>query len=223
MRKHIAVIAACCLLSLSGVAYGANSAASAMQKRYAATTTMSAEFVQILTHKESGGTEERRGVFYFSKPAKVCWETLSPMRETLFITPEAIWNVFFDEDMAYKYPAKLPTESENIIRVVTGQSALDKNYVVENKGEKDGLTTLALYPNNPTQSLTEAELSVETKTGVIKRAVIIDFYYNRNEIAFTNQKFDGELSDAVFYFIPQKGMKVEDKTRSESLETPLLR
>lgn len=199
----------------------ADPAADAMQQRYAAMRSMRAEFIQTLTHKESGNVEERTGVLFFAKPLKVRWETKTPIPELLLITPEAVWNAFPDEDIAYKYPASL-SESESIVRVITGQSALDKDFIVENKGTENGLTRLALYPKNPTRSMTEAELGVDAKSGLIHSARIIDFYNNTNDIVFTRQDMAANLPDSAFVFTPPKGMKVEDRTKGGPVSKSLM-
>lgn len=223
MKKLTYILTVILVLGFISPAYGADGAVAAMQKRYGAIQSMKAEFTQTLTHKESGNIEERRGVLYFAKPLLVRWETLSPIPELLLVTPEAVWNAFPDEDLAYKYPAAMSAESESMVRILTGQSALDKDFTVETRNVKDGLTTLALYPHTPSQSMTEAELAIETATGRIKRVVVIDFYYNRNEIVFTSQELDPKLDPALFTFTPPKGMKIEDKTQSAPIGTPLTR
>ena len=223
MRKIVCFIMALTMMALATpVANASDPAVDAVQKRYAAIKTMRAEFTQKLIHKESGNTEERKGVLYFAKPLKVLWETQSPIPEILLVTPEAIWNAFPDEDMAYKYPPELSDDSGGIVRVVTGQSALNKDFTIDNEGVENGLTRLTLFPNKPTQSLTEAELMVDAKTGLIKSVKILDFYYNQNIITFTSQATDVAIPDATFTFTPAKNMKVEDRTKSEAANNPLL-
>ena len=217
-----AVIALCGLLVFASYAQAADPAATAVQKRYAGVTGMKAEFTQVLAHQESGSKEERTGVLYFANPMKIRWETTSPVPELLLVTPEAVWNAFPDEDMAYKYPAELSEESGSIVRVVTGQSNLEKDFMIENKGTKNGVTSLVLYPKEPTQSMTEAELEVEAKTGTIKHVTIIDFFNNRNAITFTSQSLGAALDDTLFTFTPPKGMKVEDRTKDGVISKPLM-
>ncbi|CAK7014548.1 MAG: Outer-membrane lipoprotein carrier protein [Desulfovibrio sp.] len=194
----------------------------AVQKRYAAIKSMRAEFMQTLIHKESGNKETRTGVLYFAKPLLVRWETKTPIPELLLVTKEAVWNAFPDEDMAYKYPPELSAESSGIMQVVTGQGDWAKEFDIENKGTEKGMTRLVLYPKNPTQSMTEAELLAETKTGRITYVCITDFYYNRNEITFTSQEFDQGVAADTFTFTPPKGMKVEDRTKGGAQGKPLL-
>jgi outer membrane lipoprotein carrier protein len=218
-----AAIALCGLLVLAPDARAADSVAAAVRKRYASIQGMRAEFIQVLEHRESGGKEERRGVLYFAKPLKVRWETTSPVPELLLVTPEAVWNVFPEEGAAYKYPADLSGEAGSVVRIVTGQSDLEKDFSTENKGTDNGLVSLTLYPKNPTPSMTEVELTAEAKTGIIKSVTVIDFYNNRNAITFTSQTVDPSPEAALFVFTPAKGMRVEDRTKEGVTAKPLMR
>jgi outer membrane lipoprotein carrier protein len=223
MQKIVTVFACCFSLLFTGAAARAamDPVIAAVQKRYAAMKSMKAEFSQTLTHKESGGKENRTGVLYFAKPLLVRWETKTPIPELLLVTANAVWNVFPDEDMAYKYPSEISAESGAIVRVVTGQGDWAKEFDIENKGTEKGLARLILYPKNLTQSMTEAELLVDVKTGRITYAGITDFYYNRNDITFTSQEIDPDIT-SMFTFTPPKNMKVEDRTKSGVQSKPLL-
>ena len=221
-KRHSFLLTAFLMLLLAVPVHSAVDAVTAMQSRYAAMKSMRAEFIQTLTHKESGNREERRGVLSFAKPSHIRWETVSPIPELLLITPEAVWNIFPDEDMAYKYSAAMTAESEGIIQVVTGQSKLDKDFAIATKSVANGMVTLTLYPNTPTPSMTEVELVVETETGLIKRVAIIDFYYNCNEIVFTSQAFDQVFDTSLFSYTPPEGTMVEDRTQRGPGGIPLM-
>jgi len=222
MRNTLYTFFALCWLVFSiPSAQAADPTAAAVQKRYAAISGMRAEFTQLLEHRESRNREERTGVLYFSKPLLFRWETTSPIPELLVVTPEAIWNAFSDEDMAYKYPSEISQEMGSIVRIVTGQSNLEKDFYIENTGTKDGIASLVLDPVNPTVSMTTVELQVESKTGAIKQVAIIDFYNNRNTITFSSQILDPQLDPALFTFTPPKGMRVEDRTKNGAFSKPL--
>ncbi len=204
-------------------ALGADPLVDAVQKRYDALKSMEATFTQTLVHKESGNREERTGVLFFAKPLLVRWETTTPVPELLIVTPQVIWNVFPDEDMAYKYPPNLADDSRSIVRVITGQTRLTQDFTIEREGVEKGLVKLRLYPKEPTQALTEATIWVEQATGLIKRVLLLDFYSNQNDITFTSQKLDSKLASDIFVFAPPAKMKVEDRTNSGVVKKPLLR
>ncbi len=209
---------------MAGTAFAADPLAGKIQARYDSMSGMKGEFTQVLTHKESGTKEQRKGVLYFKKPLLVRWETKSPVKELLVVTPKEIWNAFPDEDLAYKYASDLTNDSRSLVRVVTGQSRLEQDFYIENKGEDNGLTKLLAYPKEPTQALTEAVFWVDLSSNLIKRFRIIDFYGNENDITFTSQEVDPRLADSLFTYTPPKGMKVEDRSKGGSggVKKPLM-
>lgn len=224
MKKYIFFATAIVLFCLTSTAWGTDSVAIArtVQKRYASIQNMKADFSQELTHKESGNVESRSGTLYFARPLLLRWETADPVPESLIITPDAIWNVFPDEDMAFKYAPGL-ADSESIVRVITGQSVLTEDFFVEQGKRENGLVLLSLIPKNPTQSMTEAALWVQAGTGIIDRVLITDFYNNTNDIKFTSQQFDAkDVTAVLFTFKPERNMKVEDKTSGGVISKPLM-
>ena len=195
----------------------------AVRKRYAGIEGIQADFVQTLSHKQSGRAEKREGVFYFAKPMNVRWEVKKPVPEIQLVTAEAIWNAFPDEDMAYKYTPEFPKELLSVMDLITGQSALNRDFDVESGGTDKGIATLLLYPKaDNANSMNMAELSVDAGTGEIKRVVVVDFFHNRNDMEFTAQTFNPKLPEGIFTFTPTKGMKVEDKTKDGAAGKPLL-
>ena len=215
------------ILAFSGLALAApvNPVVIGLQKKYDGITSMRAEFTQVLVHKESGSKENRSGVLYFKKPLLVRWESKKPSPELLLVTGKEIWNVFPDEEVAYKYPLSLAQDSRSIVRVVTGQARLDQDFQIEEEGKEGGLITLHLYPKEPVQALVEALLWIDPASNLIKKLRIYDFYGNENEITFTSQEIGANVKDALFSFTPAKGMAVEDRTKEGSAapQKPLMR
>lgn len=194
-----------------------------LQSAYAAMKGFRARFTQELTHQESGTTETRRGVLLFQKPLLVRWETETPNQELLLVTDKEIWNWLPDEELAYKYSLELARDSRSVIMVVTGQSPLNKDFDVERMPDEGGLIHLLLYPKDPAPQLTEAQLWLDPKTSLIKRALVMDFYGNTNQITFDSLTPDAPLQASDFAFTPPAGTEVEDHTDgSQPMKTPLL-
>ncbi|MDL2290611.1 outer membrane lipoprotein carrier protein LolA [Desulfovibrio sp. OttesenSCG-928-F20] len=191
----------------------AATAAEQVQKAYDAIEGMRAEFAQTLSHKESGAQEERTGVLYFKKPLLLRWENNKPAPELLIVAKDAIWNVFPDEEMAYKYAPDMALDARSLARVITGQARLDQDFDVEEEGDDGGLLALRLYPKEAVQSLVEALLWIDASSGLIKKVRIYDFYGNENEISFTKQQIDAPMKDSLFRYQPPKDFLVEDRSQ----------
>ena len=220
-KKHGLLLAAIfCLASLS--AQAADTIATTLQKQYANVSTMRSVFVQTLSHKESGAVEERKGVLYFQKPMLVRWETSEPERELLLVNTRDIWNEFGDESLVYRYSLSLVEDSRSIVRVITGQSRIDQDFSVAEEGKENGLAKLRLYPHEPTQSMVEVLLWVDS-IGLIKKVRVYDFYGNTNEIAFSSHALGIALPAKIFDYTPPRDFTLEDRRESPTgAKNPLL-
>ena len=201
----------------------ASDIANTIQARYEKLRTFSATFEQTLTHKESGSTEKRQGNLLFQKPLLIRWQTDKPHEETLVVTNKEIWDYLADEEIAYRYPLELVRDSRTIIQVITGQAALTKDFDVKEAGQENGLAKLHLYPKEPAPQMVEALLWVEPSTGYIRRASIIDFYGNSNDVRFTQFKPDTSLKESDFTFTAPKGVEVEDRIDRKVQEKELFK
>jgi outer membrane lipoprotein carrier protein len=199
------------LLFLAGMAF-AQSVSERIQSRYTAITSMRAEYTQTLVHKESGSREERSGVLSFARPLLVRMETRTPSPELLLVGKDVIWNVFPEEEIAYKYSLSLAQDSRSIVQIITGQASLTKDFYVENQKEEGGLLVLDLFPKEATLALVEARLWIDPETNLIKRLRIFDFYGNENEIAFSKQEVNITIPASQFSYTPPKDFAIEDRT-----------
>ena len=191
-----------------------NSVVKEVQRVYGAMDAFQATFTQKLTHRESDSFEIRDGALLFKKPLFVRWETTKPHAELLLINDREIWNYLPDEKVAYRYPPEFAQDSHTLIRVVTGQARLDQDFFVEEEGKENGLLRLRLYPKEPTQQMVEAGIWVDPAVYLIKKAVIIDFFGNTNEVTFSDLKTKQKLEEKSFAFTPPKGVAVEDRRKN---------
>ena len=212
LRFPFPCLLALLLLTAPPMALAAPAITAQIQQKYDSIQAMQFSFNQLLEHRESGKKEKRAGVFLFKKPLLVRWETKTPVPELLLVTASEIWNVFPDEELAYKYPLSMVQDSRSIVKVITGQARLDTDFDLEDEGTENGMMKLHIYPHEPVQALVEAILWVDPASFMITRVRIIDFYGNANEIAFSNVKIDVKPPASQFAFTPPAGFDVEDRT-----------
>ena len=223
MRINSIFALAAGLVLMAATAAQASDIANTIQARYEKLRTFSATFEQTLTHKESGSVEKRQGNLLFQKPLLIRWQTDKPHEETLVVTNKEIWDYLADEEIAYRYPLELVRDSRTIIQVITGQAALTKDFDVKEDGQENGLAKLHLYPKEAAPQMVEALLWVEPSTGYIRRASIIDFYGNSNDVRFTQFKPDTSLKASDFTFTAPKGVEVEDRIDRKVQERELFK
>lgn len=189
---------------------------SGIKARYDKLQNFTATFEQTLTHKESGNVEKRTGSLRFKKPLLIRWETEAPSPELLVVTEKEIWDYLPDEEVAYRYPPDLVQDSRSIIQVLTGQSALDRDFDLKDEGKDGGLRKVRLYPKEPTSQMVEAVIWVENDY-LIRRADIIDFYGNHNDVRFVDFKSNSGVPASSFDFSPPKGVDVEDRVEKDAV------
>lgn len=199
------------LLVSAGIALGQGAPERVLAK-YKTISSMRADYTQTLLHKESGSKEIRSGVLSFVKPLLVRMESKKPSDELLLVTKDAIWNVFPEEEIAYKYSLALTQSSGSIVQVITGQASLDKDFFLDNSREENGLLVLELFPKEPSQSMVELRLWIDPKTDLIKKVRVYDFYGNENELSFSRQETNVSLTPSLFSYTPPKGFAVEDRS-----------
>ena len=193
-----------------------------MQEKYEAMQSFTAEFTQRLVHQESGAEEVRKGTLAFQKPLRVRWETKAPHGELLVITDKEVWDYLPDEELAYQYSPEVVRDSRSVIQVITGQTRLDTDFSVEAEPDDNGLAVLRLYPKDPSPQLVEAILWVDKNTKLIRKAQILDFYGNTNEVTLTSLTPDAPIKAGTFQFTPPQGTTVENLMDQVAPERPLL-
>lgn len=189
-----------------------------IQERYQGVNNLSGEFSQKLLHKESESTTEQAGKLTFQKPLLVRWEVTTPKREELIVVnSKEVWDYIPGEELAYKYPVSLVQDSRTMLKVITGQSNLREDFKVKSDGKENGLNKLKLIPKEATQQITMAVIWV-TDDGIIRRAMIKDFFGNENDITLTSLNFDVTVKDGSFKFTPPEGIEVQDRSDMEGGE-----
>lgn len=180
-----------------------------IQEYYNSMTSLSANFEQVLHHRESGSTEQRKGSLFFKKALNIRWEVISPSKELWIVTEQDTWDFLPEEEVAYRYSSQNIKNAGGIIGLVTGQTSLEKEYDIKELGEEGAMLRLQLFPKEPSMQLVEAMIWVE-KDGAIRKIRSVDFYGNITEIMLSNLKRNIELKSSLFTFKVPKGVEIED-------------
>lgn len=224
MRAFIALVLWLTLACSTAVFAAADNALLAkIQSAYGQINAFEADFNQILTHKESGSVEKRKGHLQFQKPLLIRWQTVKPHEETLVVNNKEIWDYLPDEQIAYRYSPAVAQDSRSIIQVITGQAKLNKDFDVKTGGNENGLIKLSLFPKDPSPQMVEAAIWVDPASGVIHRANVTDFYGNSNDVSFQSFKPAAKIAPGQFTFKAPKGIEVEDRIQKGLEERQLFK
>lgn len=193
----------------------ANKLADAIQKRYDSLSSFQADFQQELTNAASGSVEKRSGKIWFKLPNQVRWDTQKPEKELLVVGQHTVWDYFEVDKVVMKYRANqvFNAKTKSILRFLSGKANLKEDFKIEDQGLDDGLTKLRLIPKEPEPTMVLAYLWVNTKTAMVARVLIVDFYGNGNQVNLSNLVLDKKVEAKMFDFTPPAGVQVRDNTK----------
>lgn len=216
MRSASFSFVSVCLLCLSGLLLLAPSVRAdivgKIQKTYEQLESFDSSFIQILRNTASGEEQERKGMLFFKNPDLVRWETTEPESELLIVGKSVVWDYFDDEGVVYKYSVDEVLDSKTMVRFISGQARLDRDFWIEKQPAKGNLVKLHLTPKEPEPQLVEAWVWVDPQTSLVRRILLQDFYGNENELIFSDMRLNPDMPDSIFEFTPPQGVEVFDNT-----------
>lgn len=216
--------AAALLLISAGASHAAAPAITGeMQKKYESMQSFTAEFTQRLVHQESGSEETRQGTLAFQKPLRVRWETKAPHAELLVITDKDVWDYL---PRTRSWPTSIrrkwsttpaPSFRSSPARAASTRISPSRPSRTTTDWPCSGSTPKILL-----RSLWRRSSGWTKGTKLIKKAQILDFYGNTNEVALTSLTPDASIKAGTFQFTPPQGITVENLMNQDAPERPLL-
>jgi len=188
-----------------------------IQKQYQSISSFAADFNQELVNAASKEREIRSGKIAFSQPGLIRWETVTPEKELLIVGREFVWDYFEDEKTAYKYPIEDILNSKTMLKFLSGKANLTEDFKVSEEkdqaAEGQGQVKLRLIPKEAEPGLVLAQAWVDTKTFLLRRIILQDFYGNTNDLRLGDIKINAQLPKNDFDFTPPKGVEIMDQTK----------
>ncbi len=181
-----------------------------IQEKYQSIQSLKTDFVQKLTNASSGETEKRYGRIYFRKPGHIRWEEERPGQELLIVDGEVAWDYFPDEGIVYKHGLEEKFESQTMLKFITGDVDLAGDFRIERQGKEQGWAKIKLIPKNPEPSLVLAYIWVEEDSFLLRQILLVDFFGNGNQLAFSNLELNVALDDNLFDFTPPEDVIVRE-------------
>lgn len=184
-----------------------------VQKNYQTLSAFSADFTQVLVNAASKEKETRTGRLVFSQPSFIRWDTEKPEKELLVVGKDVVWNAFPEEKAAYRYAVEDVLGSKTMLRFLSGKGNLREDFhIQEEQGAPEGQVKLKLVPREAEPSMVLAFAWVDTKTNMLSRISIEDFYGNINDVTLSNVKLNPTVSKDIFQYTPPKDYSIFDNT-----------
>lgn len=202
---------------LPGSAFGLDSIAivDAIQKRYDATDTFKARFVQKSYLKMLDQSQTAKGVVFIKKPGKMRWVYNAPDRQILVTNDQALWLYLPDEKQVTKMNVKGIYSSNTPALFLAGRGKLTKTFAIGKVTEEDGLYLAELIPRDKSQSLSKMVLLADKKNFQIVGSRVYDNLGNNTEMIFSNIITNPRLNPDLFQFEVPKGVELIDLSSME--------
>ncbi len=194
-----------------------------VQTYYAGVQQIQADFRQIYDNTLVGKKSTSDGKVYIKKPGKMRWDYTKPDKKYFISDGTTLWVYEEANKQAFKQDLKdqvLPVA----ITFLYGQGDLAKDFDASmDAGTYGGKNdwTVKLKPKQPSGQYKYLWLVVDPADGHVKESVILEVGGNINHFKFMNVKENEGakyVKDALFKFVPPKGVKVIDPAKEKEKE-----
>ena len=185
---------------------------SQIENQFLRSADFQADFVQETEMKMMGRTEQERGRLYCKKPLKMLWVYQKPAAKKLVIQEETSWMYLPEENIVYTQSTERLLGSSAAVRLLLGLSKITDDFQVQlapaDKEEDKNHVLLMLTPHDPHLGFKNAYLRVTEKNGQINQVWFEDSYGNVTRLNLSNIKFNQNLKNELFQFVPPKNADV---------------
>ena len=155
-----------------------------------------------------------KGRLYFRKPDLMRWEYTEP-EPKVFLYKDEVFSQYYPEDSQLIRSALGKTQYESeVLTLLSGQKHLEEDYRVEldpAPPEAGSAGRLKLVPKAESE-YAAITLDVDSRTGLVRKAVFEDAAGNRTEFIFNKIKANPRLKASVFVLeVPPDTEVIEDE------------
>jgi len=218
MRSLIRALLAACALSVAAPIVAADveprnvqELISAVERVYGSVQSIRADFVQVSRSAAVGDEQRQRGRVILKRPRKMRWEFTSPDTK-LFVTDGEtmwIWSPADNQVIVYK---DFSGNAEGVASLLSDLQQLDERFEVtlvdEAVARQRGVFILDLKPRQGASNFQSLRISLDRRKLMVQNVAITDPLGNVTDLAFTQVRLDGKVSDGDFTFRVPAGAQV---------------
>lgn len=201
------------LVGLSLLLIASSSLASEKRLRafFTEVTTLQASFSQKVTDETGMTLDSTSGTFYLSRPGRFRWDYKSfdpdaPQGQQIISDGKKI--TFYEPDLETATERSFADAVEQVPTMVLMQSGgdLDKHFSINDYGLTDGLSWVALKPNDAEAGY--RELMIGFSKAKLNTIVLTDGLGNETRLTLTNVRSNPKIADKVFRFDAPPGVDI---------------
>lgn len=215
MKRAVVLISAlaCLVPAASSADESLQRAVIRLESRLKSLTSLQADFEQLLYSQTVSEPLRGRGTFMFRKPDLMKWEYVSPEPQ-IFLFRDGVFSFYVpsEKQLIRSRSARERYESE-ILALFSGARGLEENYSVEAADFPAGSGAgrqLKLIPRREGE-YTHILVEVDPASGLIRRAIFLDWAGNKTEFRFSRLRADGRLPRDAFNLALPPDVEVIDE------------
>ena len=169
------------------------------------TTTMRAQFSQVVNDKQGRKIQEVDGIMQLQRPNKFRWDYKKPYEQQIVSDGKQVF--LFDTELQQVTIRELSkTLGSSPAALLAGGEAVEKNFTLKNANRKDGLTWVLALPKDKDSGFDRVLLGF--KADKLRKMELYDSFSHVTHITFDEVERNPILQDATFLFTPPKGVDV---------------
>ncbi len=186
----------------------------AVQKKYEATRTWKAKFVQKAFIKLMDQVQTTEGEVFIKKPGKMKWLYDAPDPQILISNGDMLWLYVPEENQVNKMPMKNVYSNNTPALFLAGKGKLTESFEVARVTSNSETYQVELAPKDKKMNVKTLTLFADKKSYQILGSSVYDKLGNKTEIKFSQIEVNLDLPDQLFQFHPPRGVEVLDFTDS---------
>lgn len=182
-----------------------------VQDRYGALRDLSATFTQESLVASLGRPRTRTGRLFFQAPGRMRWEYEGPDPQVIVADGKQLWFHRPERRQAVVQPLDAAFSRQTPLLFLFGRGDFAAEFTWEERElvpGADGLVSVELRPRAETPDLARLVLEVAPGQCRLAGTVVEDAFGNLTRLAFSGERVDGGLDDALFRFTPPRGTEL---------------
>ncbi len=169
------------------------------------TSTMRAQFSQVVNDKQGRKEQEVAGTMQLQRPNKFRWDYKKPYEQQIVSDGKQVF--LFDTELQQVTIRELSkTLGSSPAAMLAGGEAVEKSFILKNATRKDGLAWVLALPKDKESGFERVLLGF--KADKLRKMEIYDSFNHITHITFNEVERNPKLQDATFLFTPPKGVDV---------------
>lgn len=161
--------------------------------------TLQAEFRQTIQQPDDDAVYASNGIFYLKRPGQLRWEYEDPNTQVIVADGKRIWLHDIELEQVSHRSQKAALEGTPA-QLLSGTGPIEKNFELQELGEKDGLSWVELRPREKDAQFVRLRLALADNE--LKRMEMYDSFGQVTRFIFYDMKRNPPLSPELFVFIP---------------------